>query len=211
LANTELPSVELILSATAPLPQELAQRAEAEYDTRVLEIYGSTETGAVATRRPACDPVWQTLPGVSLAQRKQRWWLSAEHLPDPVPLNDLFRLESDDRFSLLGRDADLIKVAGNRASLADLNQKLLAIEGVVDGTFFLPDSDPGINARLACLAVAPRIGQEQILDALRQTLDPAFLPRPLFRVSALPRSTTGKLPRQALLDLYERCNRSGQA
>ena len=53
LANAELPRVELILSASAPLPQELAQRAEAIYDTRVLEIYGSTETGAVATRRPA--------------------------------------------------------------------------------------------------------------------------------------------------------------
>jgi len=209
LANAELPKVEFILSATAPLPQVLAQQAERLYDTRVLEIYGSTETGAVATRRPACDPIWEALPGVSLGQRQRRWWLSAEHLPNPVPLNDHFRLESEHRFSLLGRDADLIKIAGNRASLTDLNQKLLAIEGVVDGAFFLPDSGSGISTRLACFAVAPGIGEQQILDALRQTLDPAFLPRPLLRVPALPRTETGKLPRQALLDLFERCRDSG--
>jgi len=207
LAGTELPQMEFILSATAPLPQELAQQAEQRYGTHVLEIYGSTETGAVATRRPACDPIWETLPGVSLGRRQQRWWLSARHLPNPVPLNDLFRLESADRFSLLGRDADLIKIAGNRASLADLNQKLLAIEGVLDGAFFLPDSGPGVNTRLACFAVAPGVGEQQILDALRQTLDPAFLPRPLFRVPVLPRSETGKLPRQVLSDLFEKCNR----
>lgn len=207
LGNAELPRVEFILCATAPLPQELARLAEQVYGARVLEIYGSTETGAVATRRPAIDPVWHPLPGVSLGQRQQRWWLSAEHLPDPVPLNDLFRLEPGDRFSLLGRDADLVKIAGNRASLADLDQKLLAVEGVQDGAFFLPESDPGVNSRLACVAVAPGISEQEILDALRQTVDPAFLPRPLLRVTALPRSATGKLPRQALLDLFERCNR----
>ena len=207
LASAELPPVELILSATAPLHQPLAEQVEQRFDTRVLEIYGSTETGAVATRRPACDSVWEMLPGVSIAQREQRWWLSAGHLPDPVPLNDRLRLQSASRFSLLGRDADLIKIAGNRTSLADLNHKLLAIEGIRDGVFFLPETAPGAATRLACFAVAPGIGERRIMDALRQTLDPAFLPRPLFRVPALPRNETGKLPRQALLDLFEQCSR----
>jgi acyl-coenzyme A synthetase/AMP-(fatty) acid ligase len=34
---------------------------------------------------------------------------------------------------------------------------------------------------------------------LRATIDPIFLPRPLRRVSALPRNAAGKLPREALL------------
>ena len=36
------------------------------------------------------------------------------------------------------------------------------------------------------------------MNALRQRIDAAFLPRPLCLVDALPRNATGKLPRQAL-------------
>ena len=41
----------------------------------------------------------------------------------------------------------------------------------------------------------------RILAALRAVVDPVFLPRPLRRIDALPRSATGKLPRAALLEL----------
>jgi len=37
-----------------------------------------------------------------------------------------------------------------------------------------------------------------LLDALRCSLDPVFLPRRLRRVAALPRNETGKLTRAAL-------------
>ena len=37
-----------------------------------------------------------------------------------------------------------------------------------------------------------------LLDALRASVDPVFLPRRLRRVDALPRNETGKLPRAAL-------------
>ena len=40
-----------------------------------------------------------------------------------------------------------------------------------------------------------------VREALRRSIDPAFLPRPLRRVAALPRNDTGKLPRAALLRL----------
>ena len=55
--------------------------------------------------------------------------------------------------------------------------------------------------RIAALAVAPRLDEATILPALRQQLDPVFLPRPLRRVAALPRNETGKLPRGALAAL----------
>ena len=42
-----------------------------------------------------------------------------------------------------------------------------------------------------------------ILDALREAIDPAFLPRPLYLVPMLPRQETGKLARKMVLDLFE--------
>ena len=42
-------------------------------------------------------------------------------------------------FVVHGREADQINIAGHRVSLGDLNQKLLEIDGVQDGVFFLPE------------------------------------------------------------------------
>jgi len=46
--------------------------------------------------------------------------------------------------------------------------------------------------------VAPGLSGEDLMNALRQRIDAAFLPRPLHFVDALPRNEVGKLPRQSL-------------
>jgi acyl-coenzyme A synthetase/AMP-(fatty) acid ligase len=109
------------------------------------------------------------------------------------------------RFELRGRHADLLEIAGKRASLGDLTRRLLAIPGVNDGVVFqLDDADAIGIRRIAALVVAPSLSEHAILDALRTAIDPVFLPRPLRRVDTLPRNETGKLPRAALLDLLAR-------
>ena len=208
--DARLPDLAFILSATAPLPAELARRAEQRYHSRVMEIYGSTETGAVATRRASIDVDWEPLPGILLRPGDARASFSGGHLPSMVAVGDLIEPQQDGRFRLIGRDADLVKIAGKRADLADLNRKLLEIEGVRDGAFFLPERERASTARLACLVVAPTLENREILAVLRQKVDPAFLPRPLLRVDSLPRTTTGKLPRQALLDLFHNLRRHQQ-
>src|SRR5262249_12136286 len=96
---------------------------------------------------------------------------------------------------------DMIKVAGKRASLEALTCELLRIPGVRDGAFFLPEADGVDEPRVAALVVAPRAGRGAILRALRDRVDPAFLPRPLLMLDALPRNATGKLAREGLLAL----------
>jgi acyl-coenzyme A synthetase/AMP-(fatty) acid ligase len=119
----------------------------------------------------------------------------SEHLPEPVSLQDLIEPADDGSFRLIGRARDLVKIAGKRASLADLTQQLLSVEGVTDAVIFMP----GDEGRCAALAVAPAASREQILATLALHVDPAFLPRPLKLVAKLPRNEAGKLPRAALL------------
>src|SRR3546814_2723783 len=95
----------------------------------------------------------------------------------------------------------LLKVAGKRASLADLTQRLLAIPGVDDAVIF--NAADGESARLAALVVAPGLSEAAIVDALATQIDAAFLPRPLRKVAQLPRNALGKLPRTLLLELLE--------
>lgn len=194
-----LPSLAGIVSATAPLPQELAAEAEARFGCEVREVFGSTETCVFARRRTACDDAWTPLPGVRLAPQPDGTAVHAAHLAEPVVLADLMDIHADGRFELRGRNADLLDIAGKRASLGDLTRKLLAVPGVEDGVVFQLDAEDAIGVRrIAALVVAPGLEEGDILHVLRQHLDPVFLPRPLRRVPALPRNETGKLPRQAL-------------
>lgn len=205
------PSVDAWLSATAPLGPDLASQVEARSGAPVLEIYGSTESSQLAWRRTIAGPAWRLLPGVQLVQNGNETRAEGGHVGGSVPLSDLIELQADRRFLLHGRYADLINIAGKRTSLAYLNHQLLAIEGVDDGAFFMPD-EPVEGAgqhivRLAAFVVAPRLARSVLVAALRERVDAIFMPRPLVWVEALPRNPMGKLPRSALQTLYVQGNK----
>lgn len=201
-AQIALPRVSAILSATAPLSLELAHEVEAQLGAPMVEIYGSTETGALATRRPTQETNWQTYSGIHLEQQGDTTLACAEHFGTPQALNDVVELHSPQRFRLLGRHADMINIVGKRSSLAYLNQLLLGLPGVVDGVFFLHGAEATEEAqRLAAFVVAPGRSSTELLAALRLHVDPVFLPRPLVFVDSLPRDGNGKMTAAALAQL----------
>lgn len=201
-SGIELPPLTGIVTATAPLPQALALQAETAYGCEVREMFGSTETCVIARRRTALKDAWTPLPGVRVVPQPDGSLVHAAHLSQPVMLADRTEVLADGRFLLRGRQGDLLEIAGKRASLADLTRRLLAIPGVRDGVVFqLDEAEPGGVRRIAALAVAPGLAEAEIQQALRDAIDPVFLPRRLRLVDALPRNDTGKLPREALLAL----------
>ncbi|HKJ71140.1 MAG TPA: AMP-binding protein [Gammaproteobacteria bacterium] len=197
-AGLDWPRTDRILSATAPLDPSLAEGAERASGAELWEIYGCSEGGSLASRRTARDPLWRWHPGVRPAGGGADGALEAEHLGRTVPLNDAIEAVDGERFRLKGRREDLVKVAGKRASLAELNRVLTAIPGVRDGLFLAPAQEDG---RPAALVVAPELSREDILEALARDVDAVFLPRPLHFVDALPRTAAGKLPRARLAPL----------
>ncbi len=69
----------------------------------------------------------------------------------------------------------------------------------------MPDDIDGAMKRPLAFVVAPGLRGAEILDTLRNSVDAVFLPRPLYFVDVLPRNTTGKITREALMRLMERC------
>lgn len=202
-AGIDLPAVEQLLSATAPLSTALASQAEARCAAPLFEIYGSTESGQLASRRTTAGPTWQLLDDVRLEQADDQTFALGGHVEGRVPLSDILERVDDQHFLLHGRHADLVNIAGKRTSIAYLNHQLAAIPGVVDAAFFLPDDEsPDGITRLTAFVVAPGLERQQLLAGLRQRIDPIFLPRPLVFMNALPRNSTGKLPRTTLQALY---------
>jgi acyl-coenzyme A synthetase/AMP-(fatty) acid ligase len=201
-AQIALPRVSAVLSATAPLSLELAKEVEAQLSAPMVEIYGSTETGALATRRPTQGAVWETYSGITLQQDHDQTRACADHFDTPQTLNDVVELLSPTRFHLLGRNSDMINIVGKRNSLAFLNQLLLSLPGVEDGVFCMHDSGLAEDApRLVAFVVAPQLTGADILAVLRQHVDPVFLPRPLVCLDTLPRDANGKLAASTLAEL----------
>ena len=204
--DVTLPPIDRVISATAPLSPELAQRCETRWQAPVFEVYGCTETGMLATRRTLDGPHWHALDGVQIEQRASAagpmFWAHGGHVVVPGPLADELRLIDARTFELAGRLSDVVNVGGRRASLAALSLTLQQIPGVRDGVFVLPDTPAdGREPRLLALAVAPGLTRTQVIEALRARIDAVFLPRPLLCVEALPRNPQGKLPRGEVLAL----------
>ncbi len=209
-SQVAFPAVDLVVSATAPLAQALAREVEAAFGCRLLEIYGSTETGQIATRRSATSQRWHLWHGVTLTAGADAVLAAGGHIEAPTPLVDVIEILENGEFLLHGRTADLVNIAGKRSSFDYLNAQLNSIPGVVDGAFYLGDnstSGTGV-ARLGAAVVAPTLSVTALTELLKERIDPVFLPRPLFKVEKLPRNATGKLPQQALLTLAEERTRA---
>lgn len=211
-SGLDIPSPDLVLSATAPLPPQLALATENRLQAPVLEIYGCTETGQIASRRTTESAEWTLFPDITLHAAQGRVWATGGHIEPAMPMADELELLTAERFLLHGRTADLVNIAGKRSSLGYLNFQLNAVPGVVDGTFFMPDDADGENVtRLMAFAVAPGMTATALLAALRERVDANFIPRPLVLLEALPRNSTGKLPRDTLLALAREHQRKGTA
>ncbi|MCK7592376.1 AMP-binding protein [Pseudomarimonas salicorniae] len=198
-SGVDLPPLALVLSATAPLSPELAAAIEARHATRVIEMFGSTETCVVGWRRTALDEAYTRYAGVELRPGPDGTDVDAPWFAQAVRLQDAIEVDGE-RFLLRGRSSDLLEIAGKRASLGDLTRRLQAVPGVRDAVVFQSDETDAAGVRRLCALVVSDISEAEVLAALRESVDAVFLPRPLRRVARLPRNDTGKLPRAALLE-----------
>lgn len=202
-ADLPLPCIARVISAAAPMDTNVAHEAEVKLAAPVMEIYGATEIGSVAMRRTTQTPLWRLYKGVELEVRGEEACISAPGAP-AFPLSDFVEPLPERQFRLIGRKSDVVKLAAKRTSLAALNTVLLAMPGVADGAFLAPgEGQNSALARMQVFAVAPGLTAEQVMQHLREQIDPAFLPRRVVLVEAMPRNSVGKLTVQALRQLAE--------
>ena len=192
------PAIRCVISATAPLHRDLAVRTETGGERGVFEIYGCTEVGSLACRRPSEDELWTLYHECRLSRRADGWLAEASYLPEGAVLADELERLDDGRFRLLGRRADMVTIAGKRQSLGALNVALGEVAEIEDGVV-VRDTVDGED-RLQMLVVPRarnRTGAEAAARAVRAHLlasfDPVFVPRQVRIVDALPRSETGKI------------------
>jgi acyl-CoA synthetase (AMP-forming)/AMP-acid ligase II len=211
-ALAELPSLsalDLVVSSGAPLMPEVALGLRERHGVIVTEVLGSTETGGIASRRTDAGPAWTPLPRVRIAVDDDgRLAVDSPFLPPglprPHPSQDRVEPRPDGTFLHLGRLDDVVKVAGKRVALGEIERRLAELPGVEDVAVLAVPAAGGRGQATAALAVAPGWSPEALRTRLRRTLDPVVVPRRIRLLDAIPRDERGKLPRERALAELER-------
>ncbi len=209
--------VELTTSG-ALLTADVAAAARRVFGRAPLEIFGSTETGGVASRRQeAGDELWTVFDPVKA-------WANAEgRLVVSSPFSSPRRFTMGDgvvfaplgeaasrRFKLLGRMDRMVKIAEQRVSLPEMEATMCLIPevaeaalGVVEGPY-----GPALGA-----VVVPRkdwadlktLGKRACARALRAKCQQFFpkgaVPRKYRFVRELPRNAQGKVQASAIQEI----------
>lgn len=212
----ELPRIECVLSAGSPLPAEAAHDAASKLGCAVGEIYGSTETGAIALRNDP-DASWTLLPGATwqLADgddSKRPLMLRAPWLdtPDWLASGDLAEAQGDS-FRLCGRADRIAKVEDKRISLSAVETALKQLPEVTEARVLVLQ---GARSEVGAVIVLSEAGRARLqaagkgaLDralrsALTDAVEPLGLPRRWRYLDALPQDSLGKTRETALAECF---------
>lgn len=217
LARGDLPALRRVFSSGAPLPRATAVALLEGQGIAVTEVYGSSETGGIGWRRieqgatdMSPEPAWTPLPGVRVAASSEgRLLLDSPFLPPdaarPYPGEDRIEVALGGGFLLRGRLDGVVKIAGKRVAVAEVEHRLLALPQVADAAVVAAES-AGARGNELVAAVVPREAEVEpaalvagLRQALLQWFDPVVVPRRIKVVPALPREANGKLTRRRLL------------
>ncbi len=207
-APIKLPSVTTIVSSASPLQSEIARALEEKFGVHVIDVLGSTETGGVATRRPAASEHWIPIPGVEVSlSDDDHLMISSPFLENPhIPerSDERARLHPDGSFEYLGRIDGIVKVGGKRVSLREVELAVERLAGVKD-CVCISRPTPGLRGEELLLLVATdSLEKKDIVAALRKELTPIAVPRKVRLLPSLPRDERGKLKRDEVLAVFER-------
>ena len=187
-----------ILSAGGRLEDTLKRHVEETLGTNVLDIYGSSETGAIACRR---DDAFYWLPTVNALIGSDQTNISAPWLTETTSLNDRLQAQDGGGFTIHGRGDSIIKLADKRVDLAVIAELIASAPEVRDVHLALHPQHQHLFAWVALsqsgISALRKQGRNAIIEKLRAQIaadQPRIaVPRYWRFESALPRNEQSKI------------------
>lgn len=205
-----------VFSAGAPLNSDAAERCQHYFGKPVTEIYGSTETGAIARRHQTISDAWQLLPNTKLriseCQHIEIFSAAAGSTNNSwLRLSDIGEQLDPQHFHLKGRDDQIVKVGAKRISLNSINDRLISHPWVRDARTMLLSERKSRIAAVICLTPE---GNDQLTDTGRHNVNAVLLdhlgdhietiarPRYWRYLSTMPMNSQGKVHTEVLENLF---------
>ncbi len=189
------------LSSGAPLDPAISEEFERLAGSPVLQVYGSTETGGIATRLNGGP--WRIFPGLTWESRendarlliKSAW----QERPDEWYATGDAVAREGETFRLLGRADSVVKVGARRFSTSEVVQAALA-DARIEQAHAIVYSRFGELA--VALFVVPRkdtaLTAADLRSALAGRLARFKIPRAIEVLTCLPTRGIGKVDEEAL-------------
>ncbi|MGI4975375.1 MAG: AMP-binding enzyme [Janthinobacterium lividum] len=178
------------VTSGSPMSAATAAAAKAAGLSRLVDVYGATETAGIGWR-DAPDAVFHLLP---------HWRRVDDALcrgaAAPVAPPDLLQWEGNDRFHVLGRRDTVVQVGGVNVSAAHVRSVLLTHPGVADAAVRMMRHGEGDRLKAFVVPSAPGGGEWTLRDELVRLvaarLAPAERPRNFSFGAVLPTGPSGK-------------------
>lgn len=218
-------TIRLFISGSAPLTPETFRAFEARTGHRILERYGMSEAGMIASNpldgARVAGTVGYPLPGVEVRLGAgdvvevrgpnvfKGYWRNPEKTAEEFreagwfATGDIGVLSADGRLTLSGRAKDLIIVGGYNVYPKEIEEVLDALPGIAESAVIgvpHPDMGEGVVAVLVPAkgsAAAPPLPDEQLREAV-SVLARFKQPRKFVWTDALPRNAMGKVQKAVL-------------
>lgn len=207
-------SIRVIFSAGALLSTAAFKDCQRKTGVVVTEIYGTTETGAVAFRDQSVTAQWQPLNGISIKDSDGKLAISS---PAAIAggwhvTEDLCEIDAHNQFALLGRADKIIKVGGKRISVTALESRLNTHHWVKNVRIILLQNRKN---RVGAVVQLTEEGNAQLVDQGKLVMNRALTtllteyvekiawPRYWRFVSQMPVNQQGKTTAQDLKVLFD--------
>jgi AMP-binding enzyme/FabA-like domain len=207
---SELSRLKAIFSSGGKLDLAVARQIERHSNQQLIDIYGSSETGGIAWRKPTADERWLPFPGVNIVPTaEQQYLLTSPYLPAYTPylLNDRLEIDEDGRFRLLGRSDRIVKIEEKRVSLDEMERALQQSNWVRQAHCQCWNDQ---RTRIASVITMTAEGLDYLLQEGRSSFikqlksqllehfETVVLPKKWLFIDRLPLSTQGKIDQEKI-------------
>jgi len=218
----------LIFSSGAPLGKNTSEAVLERWGLPVIEVFGSTETGGVGWRvqaGPRGSELWTPLKGVTVSSfadassgsrlRVSSSFASSSAVKGWCPLGDSGEVFPNGRFRTAGRLDRIVKIAGKRLSLDEMELRLNRQPWISRAvlTLLKTQRDSSRTAVGAVILLKPQgksqlktQGRSAVSKKLKTELgkhfDAVTLPRYFRYVESLPLNQQGKISQAALNNFF---------
>lgn len=192
-------SLRLAFSSAGSLNQDDASYFAEKTGIEINEVFGSTETGGIAAKKISDGAAYSVFYGVEYRISDERLLVKSDFISDDLPRNgdgfyltgDRVELLDNGKFRLLGRADGIVKVGGKRVDLAEIQDKIKSISGVMDAVVLSIPVSGGRENEISAI-VEGSVEEQGVRIHLMGSLEAYAVPKKIKIVEKIPVTSAGK-------------------
>ena len=193
------------VSSTGPLDSQNAKEFSEKFNTDVMQIFGSTETGGIAYKLND-EILWKPMPKVEIQTNEQNelkvispfvsttiYENSFKDINGVMQTFDYIEKENE-KFRLIGRSSQILKIAGKRYSTIQIENILEEEEEINKALVFVSSDNDSLRGEVLDITLesSKEFTAREIKKILQSKLSNLKFSLSLKHVDKIPTSSVGK-------------------